>query len=98
MAELVGDDVLSGEVTGGTELLLELHQEVEVEVHEVVERAVERPGLRRRLTTTGVGESREEHGLGVLVVDTERERQLLDPDRPCCVRWKFSLWRPRVHP
>ena len=42
VAVLVGDDVLGGEVADGAELVLQLGQEVEVEVHELVGRAVER--------------------------------------------------------
>ena len=49
VAVLVGDDVLRGEVAGGAELLLQLLQELEVEVHEPVGRAVERADLRRGL-------------------------------------------------
>ena len=47
-------------------------EEVEVEVHEVVGRAVERPGLRRRLTAPGVREPGEEHGLRDCVLAAER--------------------------
>ncbi len=39
---LVGDDVLRGEIARGSELVLELDQEVEIEVHLRVGRAVER--------------------------------------------------------
>ena len=53
VAVLVGDDVLGGEVTGGAELVLELQQEVEVEVHEVVE-----PGSRTGRSATTPGRSR----------------------------------------
>ena len=47
VAVLVGDDVLGGEVADGAELLLQLGEEVEVEVHELVGRAVEGAHLRR---------------------------------------------------
>ena len=45
VAVLVGDDVLSSQVTGGTELVLQLGQEVEVEVDELVGGTVEGPDL-----------------------------------------------------
>ena len=46
MADLVGDHVRGGEVPGRPEAARELVEEGEVEVHLVVRRAVERPGLR----------------------------------------------------
>ena len=74
VAELVGDDVLRGEVAGGAEVGLQLVQEVEVDVHEGVGRAVERPGLRRRRAAAGVRPAGEEHQLGVVVGLAERLR------------------------
>ena len=53
VAVLVGDDVLRGQVAGGAELLLQLQQEVEVEVHEPVGRAVERAHLGAGLAAAG---------------------------------------------
>ena len=68
VAVLVSDDVLSGEVTGGAELLLQLLQELEVEVDEPVGRAVERPDLRGRLTARRVDDAGEELGERLLVL------------------------------
>ena len=65
VAELVGDDVRGRQVAGGAELGLQLVHEVEVDVHEGVGRAVERPGLRRRRAAAGVRAAGEEHELGV---------------------------------
>ena len=69
-----------GQVTGGTEPLLELHEEVEVEVDQAVERAVERARLRGGLAAARVGEAGEEDRLRDRVLEVlERGGVLLDP-------------------
>ena len=75
----MGDDVLRGEVTGRAELVLQLLQEVEVEVHELVGGTVERPRLRRRPAAAGVDGSTEEHRVGAGERTLERLRVLLLP-------------------
>ena len=88
VAILVGHDVLRGQITGGAEFVLELLEEVEVEVHELVHRAVERPDLCRRPTAAGLGRSGEEDGVGAGERALERLRILALPvqrdvvDRP----------------
>ena len=80
VAVLVGDDVLRGEVTGGAELLLQLLQELEVEVHELIGRAVERADLRGRLTARRVDGAGEDLGERLLVLAAvEGLRELADP-------------------
>ena len=69
---LVGDDVLGGQVTGGAELVLQLEQEVEVEVHLRVGRTVEGPHVGVGRAAAGGGAPAEEHRLGELVLTAGR--------------------------
>ena len=80
VSELVGDDVLRRQVARRAELVLQLHEEVEVDVQPLVGRAVERPGLRRSLAAPGAGRAGEEHHHGVLVGLAERRRVLGGPE------------------
>ncbi len=72
VAELVGDDVGGGQIPRRSEVGLQLIHEVEVDVHEGVDRAVERPGRRRRRAAFGVRAAGEQHQVGVRVGLAER--------------------------
>src|SRR3954451_13742921 len=73
MAVLVRDHVRLGEpATLRAEARLELVEEPEVEVDRLVDRAVERTHLRRRLPAAGVRCARVEHRVGALVLLTRR--------------------------
>ena len=79
VAVLVGDDVLGGEIAGGPELALQLLQELQVEVHEPVGRAVEGTELGAGLATAGVRRRREEDRVRLPVLLVEGRRKRADP-------------------
>ena len=70
-----------GEVTRGTELVPGVDEELEIDVHEAVERAVERTDLRRRLAAAGVDRTGEPDGRRFWY-SAERRRELRRPVRP----------------
>src|SRR5206468_4025375 len=67
VADLVRDDVRPREIARSAEVALHLAIERQVEVHTLIGRAVERPGLRRLLAAPRADRAVVEHELGVLV-------------------------------
>ena len=61
------------------QLLFERLHEPEIDVHQAIDRAVERTGLRCGLTAAGVRAIGEEHRLGRLYVAAEERRQVRLP-------------------
>ena len=60
MADLVRDHVGAGEIPGRAEALAQLTEELEVQIHAAVGRAVERPDRRARLAAGGLDGSGEQ--------------------------------------